>query len=242
MSTDEKQGAKKLPVLKLVVGAIVVAVGALALLRGVDVRGAIDEGLEVIRGAGAVVFFAAMALLPAVGVPASVFTLTAGPVFGPKLGMPLVVLLSVAAMMLNIVMSYFLARRALRPLLEKVFARLGYKVPEVAPEDMMDLSIVVRVTPGSPFPVQNYLLGMAGVPFGKYVLVAFIVQAIYTPAFVLFGDALLHGKGKMVMIAVSLLVVAAVATHWVRKRMAKKKNEGAEGRLGGTPRLTGETE
>lgn len=223
MSTESQAKRKKLPVLKLAVGAIVVVVAAVVMLRGVDVRGAIDEGLEVIRGAGAVVFFTAMALLPAVGVPASVFTLTAGPVFGPKLGMPLVVVLSVAAMMFNIVMSYFLARRALRPLLEKIFSRLGYKVPEVAPEDMMDLSIVVRVTPGSPFPVQNYLLGMAGVPFGKYVLVAFIVQAIYTPAFVLFGDALLHGKGKMVMIAMSLLVVAAVATHWVRKRMAKKK-------------------
>ncbi len=223
MSTESQAKRKKLPVLKLAVGAIVVVVAAVVMLRGVDVRGAIDEGLEVIRGAGAVVFFTAMALLPAVGVPASVFTLTAGPVFGPKLGMPLVVVLSVAAMMFNIVMSYFLARRALRPLLEKVFSRLGYKVPEVAPEDMMDLSIVVRVTPGSPFPVQNYLLGMAGVPFGKYVLVAFIVQAIYTPAFVVFGDALLHGKGKMVMIAMSLLVVAAVATQWVRKRMAKKK-------------------
>ena len=223
MSTERQAKRKKLPVLKLAVGAIVVVVAAVVMLRGVDVRGAIDEGLEVIRGAGAVVFFTAMALLPAVGVPASVFTLTAGPVFGPKLGMPLVVVLSVAAMMFNIVMSYFLARRALRPLLEKVFSRLGYKVPEVAPEDMMDLSIVVRVTPGSPFPVQNYLLGMAGVPFGKYVLVAFIVQAIYTPAFVVFGDALLHGKGKMVMIAMSLLVVAAVATQWVRKRMAKKK-------------------
>lgn len=243
MSTDEKQSAKKLPVLKLAVAVAVMAIGALVLLRGVDVRGAIDEGLEIIRGAGPVAFFVAMALLPAVGVPASVFTLTAGPVFGPKLGMPVVVVLSVAAMMFNIVMTYFLARRAMRPVLEKLIQRLGYKLPDVPREDMMDLTIVVRVTPGSPFPVQNYLLGLARVPFGMYVAVAFVVQAIYTPAFVLFGDALLHGKGKMVMIAGSLLVVAVVATQWVRKRVAKKKNEGgAEGRLGGTPRPTGRVE
>ena len=31
----------------------------------------------------------------------------------------------------------------------------------------------------------------------------------YTPAFVLFGDALLHGKGNVAMIAVGLLVAAA---------------------------------
>jgi len=231
MSTAEKQSAKKLPVLKLAVGAIVVAVAVVVVLRGVDVRGTIDQGLEVIRGAGAAVFFTAMALLPAVGVPASVFTLTAGPVFGPKLGMPLVVVLSVAAMMFNIVMSYFLARRALRPVLEKLMQRLGYALPKVPKEDMLDLTIIVRVTPGSPFPVQNYLLGLARVPFGMYVAVAFVVQAIYTPAFVLFGDALLHGKGKMVMVAASLLVVAVVATHWVRKRVTKKKREGgAEGK------------
>ena len=225
MSTGEQQ-KKKLPVLKLAAGVIVAAVTAVVVLRGVDVRGAIDQGLEVIRGAGAAVFFTAMALLPAVGVPASVFTLTAGPVFGPKLGMPLVVVLSVAAMMFNIVMSYFLARRALRPVLEKLIQRLGYKLPDVPKEDMLDLTIIVRVTPGSPFPVQNYLLGLARVPFGMYVAVAFVVQAIYTPAFVLFGDALLQGKGRMAMVAGSLLVVAVVVTHWVRKRVTKKKREG----------------
>lgn len=217
---------RKLPMAKLAMAGVVVVGGALLLLRGFDVPGAIEDTLALIREAGPVTFFAAMAVLPAIGVPASVFTLTAGPVFGPRLGMPLVVVLSVAAMMANIVMTYFLARRALRPVLERVFDRLGYRVPEVAPEDMMDLSIIVRVTPGSPFPVQNYLLGLARVPFGKYVLVAFVVQAIYTPAFVLFGDALLHGKGKMVVVAASLLVVAVVATQWVRKRMARKKEAG----------------
>jgi Uncharacterized conserved protein len=233
MSTVGERGEQKrrLPVLKLAVGAGVLAAVALVVLRGVDVRGAIDAGLEVIRNAGAAVFFVAMAVLPAVGVPASVFTLTAGPVFGPKLGMPLVVVLSVAAMMFNIVMSYFLARRALRPVLEKLIQRLGYKLPDVPKEDMLDLTIIVRVTPGSPFPVQNYLLGLARVPFGMYVAVAFVVQAIYTPAFVLFGDALLQGKGRMAMVAGSLLVVAVVVTHWVRKRVTKKKREGgAEGK------------
>ena len=223
MSDLRGETRKKLPVTKLVIGAVVLGGVTLLILRGFDVRGGIDRLLAVIRDAGPVVFFTAMALLPAVGVPASVFTLTAGPVFGPKLGMPLVVFLTMAAVMVNVVMTYFLARRALRPVLERWLTRLGYKLPEVAPEDMTDLTIVVRVTPGSPFPVQNYLLGLAGVPFGKYLLVSFLVQVIYTPAFVLFGDALLHGKGRMVVLAGSLLVVAIVITHWVRKHYGKKK-------------------
>jgi uncharacterized membrane protein YdjX (TVP38/TMEM64 family) len=223
MSSETAPIKKKLPLLKLAIAALVLVGAALLLLRGVDVWGLVEKVLAVVRSAGPVVFFLAMAILPAVGVPASPFTLTAGSVFGPRLGMPLVVILCVAAIMANVVLTYFLARRALRPLLEKLMARLGYKLPEVPPEDLTDLAIIVRVTPGSPFPVQNYLLGLARVPFGRYLLVSFIVQAIYTPAFVLFGDALLHGKGKMAMLAGSLLVIAIVVTHWVRKHYGKKK-------------------
>ena len=213
---------KKFPLLKLAIVAVMLGVAALLIVRGVDVRGRIEQALTLLRSAGPVAFFLAMAILPAIGVPASPFTLTAGSAFGPTLGMPLVVILCLAAIMVNVVFTYFLARETLRPLLEKLMTRLGYKLPEVAPEDMTDLAIIVRVTPGSPFPVQNYLLGLARVPFGPYLLVSFIVQGIYTPVFVLFGDALLHGKGKMALIAGSLLVVAIVVTHWARKHYGKK--------------------
>lgn len=213
----------KLPWLKLAALAAVLVVGAVLVLRGVDLRSLLDKSMSLVRDAGPVTFFTAMALTPAVGMPATVFTLTAGPVFGAKLGMPLVIVLCMAAIMINVALTHFLARRALRPLLEKLIARLGYKLPQVAPEDMTDLAIIVRVTPGSPFPVQNYLLGLANVPFGSNLLVAFIVQLFYTPAFVLFGDALRHGKGKLAMIAVGMLVAAAAGTHLLRKHYAKKK-------------------
>jgi uncharacterized membrane protein YdjX (TVP38/TMEM64 family) len=107
--------------------------------------------------------------------------------------------------------------------LEKWIARLGYRVPQVDEGDLTDLAIVVRVTPGIPFFVQNYLLGIAGVPFGRYLLVSCTVVWLYTTGFVLFGDALLNGKGKMAMLAASVLVVAVVATHWARKHYGKKK-------------------
>jgi uncharacterized membrane protein YdjX (TVP38/TMEM64 family) len=216
---------KKLPVLKLALGAALLVGGAVLVMRGVDVRGAIELSMAFFREAGPAAYFTAFALLPAVGVPASVFTLTAGPVFGERLGMPLVVGLSMAAITLNVMLTWALARRALRPFLEKWLTRFGYRLPQLAVEDMTDVAILVRVTPGSPFVVQNYLLGLGGVPFGKNLLVAFVVQAFYTPAFVLFGDALLHGKGKRAMLAASLFVVAVVATHLVRKHYAKKKAE-----------------
>jgi uncharacterized membrane protein YdjX (TVP38/TMEM64 family) len=223
MSSEPVVAKKKLPLLKILAALVVLGVVAGFGLRGVDWRGAIETGMGMIRSAGPMAFFTAMALLPALAVPASTFTLTAGPAFGEKLGMPAVVALSVAAVTFNLVFTYWLARRALRPWLEKLMKRLGYKLPDVAEGDLTDLAIIVRVTPGSPFFVQNYLLGLAGVPFGKYLLVSCIVQVIYTPAFVLFGDALLHGKGKMAFLAVSFFVLGVVITHWARKHYGKKK-------------------
>lgn len=228
MSSEPSSSKRKLPVLKLAVVAVVLLAGAVLLLRGFDVRGAAERGMALIRAQGPVMFFAAFALLPAVGVPVSVFTLTVAPVFGEKLGLPLVVALSMVAIMANVLLTYVLARRALRPFLQKLLTRFGYTLPELAPEDITDFAILVRVTPGSPFVVQNYLLGIAGVPFGKNLLVAFVVQLFYTPAFVLFGDALLHGKGKMALLAASLFVVAVVVTHWARKHYARKKKAAAE--------------
>lgn len=227
MSTENAAPKKKLPWVKVAVVLAVLAVGGLLVLRGVDVRGLIERGIDLVRSAGPVAFFAAMALVPALPVPTTAFTLTAGSAFGERLGMPLVVVLSVAAVTFNLALTYVLARWALRPWLEKLMTRLNYRLPELEAGDLTDLAIIVRVTPGSPFFVQNYLLGLANVPLGKYLLISCIVQAIYTPAFVLFGDALLHGKGKMALLAVSLLVVALVITHWARKHYGKKKKGAA---------------
>lgn len=214
---------KKLPVVKLAIVAVVLLAGAVLVVRGVDVPALIERGMGLIRSAGPVAFFSAMALLPALPVPTTAFTLTAGSAFGERLGVPLVVVLSVAAVTFNLILTYALARWTLRPWLERLMKRLDYSLPKLEAGDLTDLTIVVRVTPGSPFFVQNYLLGLAEVPFGKYLLISFIVQAIYTPAFVLFGDALLHGKGKMAMVAAGFLAVAAVATNWARRHYGKKK-------------------
>jgi uncharacterized membrane protein YdjX (TVP38/TMEM64 family) len=224
MSTSEGAAAKKkLPVMKLAIGAAVLAVAAVLVLRGFDVRGGIERGMEWIRGAGPVVFFSAMAILPGLGVPSLTFMLTVGPAFGDQLGMPVVVVVSLAAMTFNLVVTYALARRALRPFLERLLTRMGYKTPEVDEGDLTGLTVVMRVTPGIPYFVQNYTLGIVGVPLVKYLAISCPVTWIYGTGFILFGDALLQGKGKMALLAVSLLVAAGAITHMVRRHYARKK-------------------
>lgn len=212
--------------LKLAVAGIVVLAGGWLLARGYDIKGMIQEVLALIRGAGAPVFFLAMAFLPAAGMPMSFFSLTAGSVFAPQLGMPAVIALSLAAITFSMAFSYFLANRLLRPVLEALLVRLGYKLPQVDSGDATDLIVLLRVTPGVPFPVQNYLLGLARVPFGKYLLVSCLIQWPANTAFILFGDALLQGKGKIALISLSAILALMAATQLVRKRYGAKKKSG----------------
>ncbi len=209
--------------LKLAAVGVVLLVAALLVARGLDLKGLLAQGLEVIRGAGPVAFFTGMALLPAIGAPLSVFLLTAGPVFGPTLGIGWVIVLAELAVVVNMALSYFLARRALRPLLEKLCARLGYRLPRAAAGDEFGLIVILRLTPGPPFPFQNYLLGLADVPFWRYLITSFLCMAPVHIAFIVFGEAMLHGKGRVALLALGLLGALAGATHLVRKHYGKKK-------------------
>src|SRR5436190_274616 len=131
MSSDIATPKKKLPLLKIGVVLLVLAVGAFFVLRGVNIRELFDRAMDRIRDAGPTAFFTAMALVPALGVPVTAFTLTAGSAFGERLGMPVVVALSLLALTVNMIFSYALARRALRPLLEWLVKKLGYSLPTV---------------------------------------------------------------------------------------------------------------
>jgi len=183
----------------------------------VDWHTPVETALGWIRGAGPWTFFSAMALLPAAGVPMLTFTLTAGSAFGQRMGMPAVVAASLVATVTNLALTYWLARRALRPWLTKFIVRMGYRMPEVESGDITDLIVILRMTTGIPFFVQNYLLGLADAPVGRYLAVSCALVLPQTAAFIVFGDALLHGKGRAIFISIGVLAVLVAASHLVRR-------------------------
>jgi uncharacterized membrane protein YdjX (TVP38/TMEM64 family) len=158
---------KKLPLLQL---AVVGGVGAVVLAGLVYFLGwqtVLSEALRLktelmawVSGAGPGVFFGAMAVLPAVGFPMSPFALAAGPLFAERMGFVTVALCGIAAITFNLTVTYWLARRWLRPWLTRFLTRNGYALPVVESGDVTDLIVLLRVTPGLPFLVQNYLLGL----------------------------------------------------------------------------------
>jgi uncharacterized membrane protein YdjX (TVP38/TMEM64 family) len=188
---------------------------------------AADAVVLGLREAGPAVFFVAMALLPAAGFPLLAFTLVAGPVFGPVLGTGWVIGWSLTAVVANLLLTYWLANRALRPLVSRLLAYFGFSLPEGMAGGAWQVTLIVRLTPGPPFWVQSYLLGVMRVPLLPYLVVSTLVMAGYIVALVCGGEAIAKGNGRLAFAAVGILVVSVAALQLLRQRTARRREAAA---------------
>ncbi|WP_438480180.1 TVP38/TMEM64 family protein [Oleiharenicola lentus] len=188
-----------------------------------SIRVSIDEGINLLRSAGPLAFFTAMAVLPAVGFPLSVFNVTAGTAFGAQMGIGGVLVAAAVAIALNLALTYWLARYALRPWIEEMISRTKYKIPVVPLERQKEITLLVRITPGPPFFLQSYLLGLAEIKFVTYMWVSWVVNFVLSAGLIVFGDAILQGKGKVAFFGISLVVAVTLGVHLLRRHYAKKR-------------------
>ncbi len=228
MSQKPTPAQKKALLVKLAVVALLGLAGAVLVLRGLDVRQLLNDALAWVRSVGPEGFFMAMALLPAVGFPLSPFWLTAAPVFGQSLGLGFIIVLCGVSLAVNLVLSYWLARYAFRPALVWLVQRLGYELPRVQADDQMSVTLLLRVTPGPPYFVQSYLLGLAEIPFRIYMVVSWPLSMAFGILFLFFGDSLAQGKGKFALAAIGGLIALGVGFRFLRKRMAKNSASSGE--------------
>jgi uncharacterized membrane protein YdjX (TVP38/TMEM64 family) len=222
MSPDAPRARRKLPILKLSLAAAAVAAAAFLVLRGVDYRDLGEHGFSYIRAAGPWAFFSATAILPAFSAPLSAFSLTAGEAFGRQMTMPGVIAAMLAAIAFNLAFTYWLARYALHPLLSRVAGHYGYSIPRVTRENAVSVALVLRLTPGTPFFMQSYILGLAHMPFRLYMAVSFLCTIPWTLAFVILGKGIFNGNFTLVLTGAGIIVVASVAVNWMRKRNAAR--------------------
>lgn len=226
MSLETTLPKKKIPVLRLAIAAVVLAVVGIFLLREVGLARLVewfDHFVAFIRDLGPWVFFTAMALLPAAGAPLSAFNLVAGEAFAPRMTMMGVVLTVALAIAVNIALTYWLARYALRPLLTRLVTRYGYSVPRIAAGNALTVSLVVRLTPGPPFFLQSYLLGLAEVPFRLYMIVSWLAVLPLSLSVVVLGKAAREGNLVKIAAVFGVMVVAVVAVQIVRRKFAKRE-------------------
>ncbi len=165
--------------------------------------------------------FWALVFLPGLPVPTSALLFTAGVVWRDRPVMAC--LLSMLAISLNLTWTYWLAAGPARRLVEKMLSASGIQIPDLPRGDHLKLILVLKLTPGFPFFLQNYLLGFLRAPFHLYLPISFLCNAIIGTGVVLGGVGLADGKLMPVLMGISLIVVGAVLTHSVRSWLTKRK-------------------
>lgn len=206
------------PLLLLIIPLLVLAILGIG-AGGADLLDTVVTGL---RETGPGIFFVSMAILPALGFPLLAFTLAAGPVFIPVLGTGGVIACSLAAVLANLLLTYWLTHRALRPLVHRLLNWFEIRLPQSAAGDAWQLSLVVRLLPGPPFWVQSYLLSLLRVPLVPYLVVSMLVLSGYIVALVTGAAALADGNGRLAFTALGVLVITVAGLQLWRHHAARR--------------------
>lgn len=221
------------PARKWIVGALVIlaAIGVGAVVGHRDLTQAVDRVVEACRIAGPWVYFGAMAILPIFGFSLFAFVASAGPIFAPTLGIVPVIGSGLAALTVNVSLSYLLAHRALRPLATRLIRHFGWRLPDVCRYGPWEVALLTRLLPGPPFGLQSCLLGVAGIPFGIYLVTSLAVPALYFSGMVcLSSGAAMHSPWTAGAAGLALGLVGW-GVHRVRMRLTRPWNEGSSAAL-----------
>ncbi|WP_110687567.1 TVP38/TMEM64 family protein [Salinicola aestuarinus] len=164
-----------------------------------------------------IVFWLAMALLPAVGVPMTPFYVVAGLRFGVGDGLGL----GLTAVLCHLLLCYAVARGRLRGYFRDTLDR---RFPGLAHLDTdrrhaWRITLLIKLVPGVPMFLKHYALGAAGVPLGVYLGVALVTTLPYAVAFVTLGEAALEGNvGRVLAVVGGLALLAAGIGLWRSRR------------------------
>ena len=213
-----EQAPRAGPGIPIAVGAglLVVLAGAGLWLGGADLRAAVETMIGAVRAAGPLWYFCAMALIP---LPLAWFTVPAGEAFAAQMTLPGVIAAGAAAVAVQQALTYWVARFALRPPIERMLLRRGYTVPQVNRDNALSVALLVRLTPGPPMIVGSSVLALAATPFWLYLIVSWLVALPWVVAGVLLGRGLLQGNITLAATGGALLAAAVIAARlWRRRR------------------------
>ncbi|MCU0780648.1 MAG: VTT domain-containing protein [Akkermansiaceae bacterium] len=167
----------------------------------------------------------ALAVLPGLPLPSSALLVAAGVVWRehPLAGCAA----AVGAMAVCQVWTYGFAAGPGRWLVARMIEDGGFGLPVVRAENHVRLVLILRLTPGMPFFVQNFALGLLHVPLRVYLPVSLLCNAPWVCGLVLTGAGLGGGNLLPLLGGVSLIVFALVLTHALRLWLSRRKSASA---------------
>ena len=163
--------------------------------------------------------FVVMATLPGLGFPSSATLMLFGVVVAPDYGMPAAVALAITAQSLCSIWTYGLAAGPLKRLLSRYLLHERLLL-EMGEHNAVRLGLILRLTPGIPYALQNIVLGVLGMRFRIYLLVSIPTTSLWTACFVITGGAIFKGQLGWAITGLVILVVVILATRmWSRKNL-----------------------
>ena len=164
--------------------------------------------------------FAALVFLPGLPIPTSALLVLAGTVWRER---PLTACaVCLVAMALNMRWTYWVAARPGRRWVVKLLAAMDFRVPELPEGNDLRMILILRLTPGLPFFVQNYLLGFFRVRFRLFLPVSMGCSGLIASGIVLSTAGVAGGNLTPVLTGVGLIVVGMVVVQMIRERLGSK--------------------
>ena len=196
--------------LRIVLAVILAAIVAgiyMSPLRDHLNRNDIRAFVENLRGLwyGPLVFVVVFAAACVVALPASIFVIAAGLIWGWKLGGTL----AIAGGIIGAVASFYAGRFIGEGLLDR-FGRMGRVVAKQADHAGFKSLLVLRFIPGIPFAALNYGAGAAGVRIGDFIPATVLGMAPSVYVFAYCADALFNGSMREGDAIVRLLIVGVL--------------------------------
>lgn len=153
----------------------------------------------------------ALATLPGVGFPISPLFIMTGIVLGGRYGMPIACLLGVAAQCICTTWTYLLAAGPFRQVLTRVLKKRR-ELPVLDRRNAIRLGLLLRITPGIPYALQNVVLGVIGMPPGAYLAVSLPIASLWSVGFIVTGGAIFEGRSGLALFGLLLLLALALLT------------------------------
>lgn len=178
-----------------------------------------------VHEAGPVAYFWTMALVP---LPLAWFTVPAGELFGAQLTLTGVIMAAMGAVVVQLSLSYVVARYVLRPVVSRLLRRRGYEVPRVTRENASSVVLLVRLLPGPPMILGSCLLALAETPFGIYLVLSSLVALPWVCAGVILGHGILGGHFTQAATGVMLVVALVIVVQLIKRRFKKPAVKSAD--------------
>lgn len=196
-------------------------------LRAQFTRGNIHNLVAHLRGLwyGPLVLVAMYAVGCIFAVPATIFVVSAGVIWGWKLGS----VYAITGGLLGAFAAYFVALFLGEGLLDR-FGSVGVAVRKQVESSGFTKMLIIRLIPGPPFAVWNFAAGIARMRFRDYALATFLGLIPSHVIFAYCADSLVNGTmtegealRRLVVVCgllIALILIPLLLKRWLRGRTA----------------------